>query len=1135
MQANRFIFPARFALAVCSLLALVTPAAAAPVKFEIPAQPAPAALMEFSRQARVEVVFSADDLKSIRANEVVGEFEPEAALGLLLKDTGFNSRRNGGGKFVVTVAKRAERAGRVTGSVVTAMRGRPIAGVTVRIAGEDISTVTDARGAFALIAVPPGTHLLRISSETIVPAKITNVLVHPGETTRLDALEIPLPGSDGSLEMGELTVNASELGRGILRLEALEVVENRVTAFSDANVDIPRTINDPQPYYIFNQRTIEQSGATNIEGFLRERLTMSSSFTTNSQTNTMSAPFSQKTTSGFAMRGLDSQQVLILINGRRMAQLAQQGVDFQTDLNGVPLGAIDRIEVLPSSASGIYGGGAVSGVINIVLKRHYAGADLRVTYSNPFDTDSPTRSVDFTSGIALEGGRTNILLTAAWSDAKVLQARDRGPEYRANLARILANYPNLFTGFNMFVGTTPNIFAASGNITAIGSDRTYIPAGYRGFALDGLAPLVANAGRQNYEPAPTANYLTGLGQWMGSDPEVRSLNGTIRREMTSWLELFVEAGYRVNTGSAYSGNPSTIPITVAASAPTNPFGQSVRVAVPGPELWQQTSKSTSRSFSAGLTFKLPHGWQAQFDRSWNAFHTEGFSENLDTLAFRDAVQSGQVDPFRDTLLYGIDYSPYLNFRSLDGRSSLNETSLRAAGTIPGIPWFEPNIVASLSHRKEGRQDYNDRAVTTSGAVVFPFTIMGQSQSTDTAYLEATLPLVTSRNAMPGIQLLDVQLAGRSEAYTVRTTSLPSGGAGSSLRSYNPTNPPSSFTTYETKYTSMNPTIGARWQPVRDVMLRGSYATAFRPPTYGQLTPGNPSTFAFTVFDRRRGNTPTAVVPNPVGGNPDLTPERSKSVSAGLVFTPRWLDGFRFSVDYAWIEKRNNIGNLSPQVIVDNEASFPGRVTRGPVPLGDPYGVGPITGINTMLFNLHKQIIEAFDFAANYRRNARSFGTFDFSVLATYQPHFLQRTVLGGPLLEYSNTPSSGGVLKFRMNTQLTWDYKRWTLGWASQYYGSYKQLAPPLTTATTALLAQGSDMVSSQIYHDIFGRYTWPLPGADARGWQRWLGQTQLQIGIKNVFDKVPPFDANRGSTFFFSSYGDLRLRSYYVSLRRTF
>jgi hypothetical protein len=45
-------------------------------------------------------------------------------------------------------------------------------------------------------------------------------------------------------------------------------------AFSDANVDIPRGIDDVQPYYIFNSQTIEQSGATNVEDFLKNRLTM---------------------------------------------------------------------------------------------------------------------------------------------------------------------------------------------------------------------------------------------------------------------------------------------------------------------------------------------------------------------------------------------------------------------------------------------------------------------------------------------------------------------------------------------------------------------------------------------------------------------------------------------------------------------------------------------------------------------------------------------------------------------------------------------------------------------------------------------------------------------------------------------
>jgi len=76
-------------------------ARAKPVNFELPAQPASTALMAFAKQAGVEVLFSYEDLKNVWSTPVVGSYEPEAALTLLLRGTGFAATLKATGKFVV--------------------------------------------------------------------------------------------------------------------------------------------------------------------------------------------------------------------------------------------------------------------------------------------------------------------------------------------------------------------------------------------------------------------------------------------------------------------------------------------------------------------------------------------------------------------------------------------------------------------------------------------------------------------------------------------------------------------------------------------------------------------------------------------------------------------------------------------------------------------------------------------------------------------------------------------------------------------------------------------------------------------------------------------------------------------------
>ena len=100
-------------------------ARAEPIDFNLPAQPAADALLAFSRQAKVEILFSFEELREVKSTEVVGRYEPVDALSHLLRDTGFIARRNEKGKFVVT------RVTRPTGSIkgrLLGSDGRPPAG-----------------------------------------------------------------------------------------------------------------------------------------------------------------------------------------------------------------------------------------------------------------------------------------------------------------------------------------------------------------------------------------------------------------------------------------------------------------------------------------------------------------------------------------------------------------------------------------------------------------------------------------------------------------------------------------------------------------------------------------------------------------------------------------------------------------------------------------------------------------------------------------------------------------------------------------------------------------------------------------------------------------------------------------------
>lgn len=153
---------------------------------------------------------------------------------------------------------------------------------------------------------------------------------------------------------------------------------------------------------------IERSGATTITELLSKVLPMS--------TSTNNSSYFTASSSQINLRGLGASQTLVLINGRRSAGTGNRGTSESTDqpnLNNIPLAAIERIEVLPTSAAAIYGSGAVGGVINVILRKDYAGTQVDLRYADTTDNKQPVSSINVVSGFALEEGRTHVMMTAS--------------------------------------------------------------------------------------------------------------------------------------------------------------------------------------------------------------------------------------------------------------------------------------------------------------------------------------------------------------------------------------------------------------------------------------------------------------------------------------------------------------------------------------------------------------------------------------------------------------------------------------------------------------------------------------------------------------------------------------------------
>ncbi len=312
------------------------------------------------------------------------------------------------------------------------------------------------------------------------------------------------------------------------------------------NVDVKRTEDDVQPYTILDSTQIAQSGATNVEDFLKQRLTMDTTFLSNSQA--YGSP--QGATSTINLRGLGANETLILIDGRRSAGVTLGINTNQPDINGIPLSAIERIEVLPSSASAIYGGAAVGGVVNIVLKKTFEGGDLSYTYDNTFNASAPLRTVNATYGLSLEDGKTRIMLAGHYSDGQVLLNQDRLALTQRGIATIFRNSPSfLYNSSNPFQGATPNIAGldANGNPTnlilnngtPLNSPITSIPAGAApGSNLS--AGLINSAGTLQSKSGARNGRIWASERLGYRSPATSHSWSRSVREFTSSLEAFTE-------------------------------------------------------------------------------------------------------------------------------------------------------------------------------------------------------------------------------------------------------------------------------------------------------------------------------------------------------------------------------------------------------------------------------------------------------------------------------------------------------------------------------------------------------------------------------------------------------------------
>ncbi len=181
--------------------------------------------------------------------------------------------------------------------------------------------------------------------------------------------------------------------------------------------------NATSPVHTLTQKDIEQSGYSQVGDLMRS---LPENFGGGQNPGVISADgsnvgnYNLSGASTVNLRGLGADATLVLVNGHRMSADGDYGA---SDISGIPLGAIQRIDIVPDGASALYGSDAVAGVVNFVLRRSYSGLEVQAVAGGASQGGGTLRQGSILGGFST--GRFHGLANVEIANQDSVVARDR--------------------------------------------------------------------------------------------------------------------------------------------------------------------------------------------------------------------------------------------------------------------------------------------------------------------------------------------------------------------------------------------------------------------------------------------------------------------------------------------------------------------------------------------------------------------------------------------------------------------------------------------------------------------------------------------------------------------------------------
>jgi len=174
---------------------------------------------------------------------------------------------------------------------------------------------------------------------------------------------------------------------GVLAMTANAQTTNRVEVTGSK---IKRLDSETsQPIFVLDRADIQAQGLTSIGDVIQN-------ISTNGSTLNSTYNNGGNGETRVSLRNLGSNRTLVLINGRRW--VGGTGLGGAVDLNTIPAAAVERIEVLKDGASVTYGSDAIAGVVNIILRKDFTGAEANAYMGRFSQGDGKRQAYDVTIG-----------------------------------------------------------------------------------------------------------------------------------------------------------------------------------------------------------------------------------------------------------------------------------------------------------------------------------------------------------------------------------------------------------------------------------------------------------------------------------------------------------------------------------------------------------------------------------------------------------------------------------------------------------------------------------------------------------------------------------------------------------------